>query len=234
MKKIIKIAHLYYDLMNLYGETGNIKALKTFIERQNVEVEIHFFTVGDKIDFKSFDFYYLGAGSEENENIVLEDLKKYKNDIQSSIEAGKMFLVTGNAMELFGSKIRLKQGKPIETLGIFNYISIEENKRLVSDLCYDYGELEEGKGKKILGFKNCRSNITNNDEYRPFGFSDNIKYKNFFGMMFIGPILIRNPYFTNHILKILFENKGYSFQNITDTTEFEAYHNFIENFIVKE
>ena len=27
-KKTIKIAHLYYDLMNLYGETGNIKAVK--------------------------------------------------------------------------------------------------------------------------------------------------------------------------------------------------------------
>ena len=60
MKKIIKIAHLYYDLLNLYGESGNIKALKRFIERQNVECEIHFLTLGDKIDFEKYDLYYMG------------------------------------------------------------------------------------------------------------------------------------------------------------------------------
>ena len=36
MKKTIKIAHLYYDLMNLYGESGNVKALKKFIEKVRV------------------------------------------------------------------------------------------------------------------------------------------------------------------------------------------------------
>ena len=50
MKKTIKIAHLYYDLLNLYGESGNVMALKRFIERANIETEIHFLTIGDKID----------------------------------------------------------------------------------------------------------------------------------------------------------------------------------------
>ena len=32
----IKIAHLYYDLMNLYGENANIRALVHFAERQGI------------------------------------------------------------------------------------------------------------------------------------------------------------------------------------------------------
>jgi len=79
MKKTIKIAHLYYDLMNLYGESGNVKALKKFIERQGIDVEIHFLTIDDKIDFKKYDFFYLGAGSEENEYIVLSELNNYRD-----------------------------------------------------------------------------------------------------------------------------------------------------------
>ena len=54
----INILHLYYDLLNLYGENGNIKALKKHLEEQNVKVNIEFLTLNDKIDFKRYDFVY--------------------------------------------------------------------------------------------------------------------------------------------------------------------------------
>lgn len=232
MKKIIKIAHLYYDLMNLYGENGNIKALEKFIERQGVNVEIDRLSFDDEIDFKKYDFFYMGSGCEEAERLVLTDLIKYKKDIKKAIENDKMFLITGNAMELFGTKICLKEGGAIECLGILNYNSVEASKRLVSELFYEFDELEEGRGKNIVGFKNCNSNIVNNEEEKMFKFPDNVRYKNFFGMMFVGPVLIRNPYFTNYMLSILFKNKGYDFITYEDTSEFKAYHEFVNNFIV--
>ena len=43
----IKIAHLYYDLMNLYGENGNIKALKKQLEEQNTSVKVLSLTIDD-------------------------------------------------------------------------------------------------------------------------------------------------------------------------------------------
>lgn len=231
MKKTIKIAHLYYDLMNLYGESGNIKALKRFIERQGVDVEIHFLTIEDDIDFKKYDLYYLGAGSEECEYIVLSELYRYKDEITSAIEDGKIFLVTGNAFELFGKKIRLKNGRNIECLGIFDYNAIEAPERLVSELFYEWDELAP-KGKYVVGFKNCNSNIVNNEYDRMFKFADNIHYKNFFGMMFVGPVLIRNPYFTDYILGILFKQKGLTYEPREDSLEYETYRKFLENFII--
>ena len=53
----INILHLYYDLLNLYGENGNIKALKKHLEEQNVKVNIEFLTLNDKIDFKKLRIY---------------------------------------------------------------------------------------------------------------------------------------------------------------------------------
>ena len=72
MKKTIKIAHLYYDLLNLYGESGNVMALKRFIERANIETEIHFLTIGDKIDFNSFDIIFIGQGSEKKQKLEVQ------------------------------------------------------------------------------------------------------------------------------------------------------------------
>lgn len=218
--------------MNLYGESGNVKALKRFIERQGVDCEIHFLTLDDKIDFKKYDFYYIGAGNEESEYIILSDLYKYKDDIKSAVEDGKMFLVTGNAMELFGEKIRIKNGKSIEAIGLFNYNAVEADGRLVSDLFYECEKIEDEDKKYFVGFKNCNCNIVNNEEDRLFKFSDNFRYKNFFGMMIVGPVLIRNPYFTNYILNELFTMKGYEYTPYEDTIEFEAYREFVKNFIL--
>lgn len=229
-KKSIKIVHLYYDLMNLYGESGNVKAIKKFLERQNVDVEIHFLTVGDKINFSNSDFYYIGAGSEENQRIVLDDLMKYKNDISESIENGKMFLATGNSMELFGKKIRLQSGESITCLGVLDYQAYEQEKRLVSEICYKYDGLPENGGKYILGFRNCSCNIVHNKE-RMFGFANNINRNNFYAMNFVGPFLIRNPYFTNLLVEKLLVSKGLPYTPITDTVEFKAYHEYVNRFI---
>ena len=101
----IKIAHLYYDVMNLYGENGNCRALKKFFEYQGVNTEIHFLTINDKINFNEYDCFYIGCGTENSQIIVLNDMLKRKNDIESAINSNKFFLLTGNSYELFGDYI---------------------------------------------------------------------------------------------------------------------------------
>jgi len=228
-KKVIKIAHLYYDLMNLYGESGNVKALKKFIERQGCEAEIHFLTLGDEIDFEAYDFYYMGCGTEHSEELVIRDLEKYRRDIINAIDDNKMFLITGNAMEIFGKKIRYQNGKSKKCLGIFEYEAVEQKNILISEIYYKYDKFPKEEGRFILGFKNCTCNILHNSE-RMFGFPNNFNRNNFYTMNFIGPFLVRNPYFTNMLVEKLFKQKGYEYTPITNTIEFTAYHKFVENF----
>ena len=70
--KTIKIAHLYYDLMNLYGENGNVLCLKKYLENQNIAVSVDYLTKDDKIDFNKYDIYYIGSGNDENFLITLK------------------------------------------------------------------------------------------------------------------------------------------------------------------
>lgn len=231
MKKTIKIAHLYYDMMNLYGENGNIKALKRFISKQNVEVKVDELSLGDTIDFKKYDIYYLGSGSEANLELVMEDLRRYRDDIRESIEDGKMFLVTGNSLEIFGKKIKFQDGRVLHTLDIFGFNANETKTRLVSEVMYHFKEFGDSEGNRILGFKNCNANIVNNTDERPFGFEDNIRYKSFFGMAFFGPVLIRNPHYTDYLLDILFKSKNWEYKKDTSSIEYIAYRKFVENFV---
>lgn len=231
MKKVIRVAHLYYDLLNLYGENGNIAALKRFIARQGVACEVTNLSINDKIDFQKYDFFYMGSGCEDSELLVLSDLYERIDDIKEAIEAGKMFLVTGNAMELFGQKIKMKTQRDVVCLGIFDYNAIESRNRIVGEVFYDFDELSPDKGRKIVGFKNCNSNIVNNDAERPFKTQDNIRYKNFFAMEFVGPVLMRNPYFTDYLLSSLFENKNWHYEIHDDEVEYTAYREYIKNFI---
>lgn len=88
---MIKVLHLYYDLLNLYGEQGNILALKRAFKNQNVEIEVDYLSVQDKIDFKKYDLVYLGSGSTENLLIALEDIKRHKKELKKYIESKKSY-----------------------------------------------------------------------------------------------------------------------------------------------
>ena len=119
MKKI-KIAHLYYDLMNLYGENGNVLCLKKYLENQNINVTIDYLTKEDKIDFTNYDIFYIGSGNDESFLITLDDLKKYKKELETAIK-NKFFIVTGNALNLFG-KTYYSKNKEIELLNILKTV----------------------------------------------------------------------------------------------------------------
>ena len=112
----IKIAHLYYDLMNLYGESGNVKALKMQLECQEIKTTVKFLTIDDDLKFKDYDVVYIGSGTENNQKIVLNHLLKYKKDIEDAIESGVHFICTGNSLELFGNHIEDEMVKNIKLL----------------------------------------------------------------------------------------------------------------------
>ncbi|MGM9834907.1 MAG: glutamine amidotransferase [Bacilli bacterium] len=237
MKKI-KIAHLYYDLMNLYGENGNVRVLAKTLEKQNLDVEVRFLSIEDEIDFQSYDFFYIGTGSEENQLLVLEHLKNYQNDIKDAIENGKYFIVTGNAIELFGKQIITKDNQVIDTLNIFDYESIITDFRIIGEQVYTTSLLD----KKIIGFQNRETIMKTNNNNSLFnvitgtGYEPNIKkegihYKNFFGTYLLGPILVRNPYFLDLIINNYLHTLDLDYKKDENDVIYKAYHEYINNFV---
>lgn len=226
---MIKVLHLYYDLLNLYGEQGNILALKRAFKNQNVEIEVDYLSVQDKIDFKKYDLVYLGSGSTENLLIALEDIKRHKKELKKYIESKKVLLATGNSYLLFGQKIN-----NLDALGIFDYYSASSEKMAQESLMELYQE------KDVIGFQN-REFIVNNKRNHLFkvkeGLCDNLKSEyegyheyNFYGTFVIGPLLIRNPHFTNILVKEIMEKNNLIYHEYEDKILVDAYSQYIKNF----
>lgn len=242
----IKIAHLYYDILNLYGENGNVRALKKHFEDNGIKTEISFLTINDKIDFNKYDIYYMGMGSELSERLVIKDIIKYKKEIKKAIENNKYFIVTGNSYEIFGKYITDFDDVKLETLGIFDYYTkviktteyTNQNNFRIASECSGYTKFLK---KKVIGFQN-RAGFIYDNKYPLFkmnyGAGDNpktktegIHYKNFYGTYFIGPLLIRNPYLTDYLVKKIAKEKDKNFKlKKIEDARYLAYNEYIKNF----
>lgn len=209
----IKLLHMYHDIMNLYGEYGNIKILEKHIKDQGYDVVVDEKTAGDYINLRDYDFVYIGSGTERNQDVVLEDLIRFKDELKGLIEEDNIFLCTGNSYEMFGKSIDDKEG-----LNIFDFEVSRTGDRITSDVIYASIYLKN----KIVGFINKMGVITHN--LNPFfnvefGVGENeqnnnegVKYKNFYGTYVIGPILVRNPELLEMLVKKICEKRDNEFK----------------------
>ena len=207
---------LYPELASLYGDIGNVMLLKqscndAVFKETGLEEEPWFVK-------EDVDFIYIGSMSEPKQLLVREKLSKYKDRIRELIEKGTLFLVTGNALELFGQYIQDKDGIT-EMMGIFDFYAQRSfDKRL------NYIVLARFEDMSIVGVKSQFSQIKGIDD-RHFlkmekGLGDSIgseyegiHYKNFIGTYCLGPLLVYNPLFTEYLLRLCGQNGNVAFKD---------------------
>ena len=202
---MINILHLYYDLLNLYGENGNTRCLVKSLKDSKIKVNIDLKSLNEKIDFTKYDLIYVGSGDEESLELAQNDILKYKDDIKKYIEDNKYLILTGNSMCLFGKYIETNN-KKLESLNIFDYYTeyIKEIKFKNASVDRIVGEVK-GTTKlideKIIGFQNRCDLIYNvktplfnvSEKYSNDGTNNNegFTYNNVYATHTIGPLLIK-------------------------------------------
>lgn len=222
----IKLLHLYPDIMNLYGDYGNVVILKKYIEDQGFNVILDKKSIDDEINIKDYSFIYIGSGTERSLDRVLKDIIRYKEDLKDYIDNKGIILSTGNSFEMFGKSIDEK-----EALNIFDFEVKREKDRTTSDVIY----ISEYLKREVVGFVNKSSKIyhNNNPFFKVcFGVGENenndyegVKYKNFYGTHISGPILARNPEFVQKLVNDICkaQKANFKYQKKEYTNEIEGY-----------
>ena len=207
----MRIIHLFADLCNLYGDYGNVCALKRMLENKGQNVEVEYQSIDDEIDVSGANFVFIGSATERNQKVALNYLQSYKDNIKTALDNGTVILATGNSFEIFGQSVTDCDGIKHEGLSFFPYEMVEGKERIVTDslcttlLC----------GGDIIGFVNKASLTTGADSplfdvKQGSGNSkddnkEGVHYGNFYGTHLIGPVLIRNPqlceYFADMLIK---------------------------------
>lgn len=210
--KELKILYLYPDILELYGDYGNIQVLKYRLEKRGYKAIIEKYSIGDKSpDFKNYDLVFAGGGADQEQSILAKDLIKYKDNIKEAVNNGVFFLLICGAYQLFGKYYKGVEGNIIPGLEIFNYYTeaIENRKkRCIGNIVIEANL--NGEKTKIIGFENHGGQTFDIDT--PFGdvlFGNGNKFgdskegfslKNVIATYLHGPLLSKNPELADYII----------------------------------
>lgn len=224
---MIKILHMYPDVMNLYGEYANMTILKRFLEECGAEVCLESISLYEDKDISGYDMYYMGAGTESNISLVLKEIEKYKDVLLKAKNDNRVMLFTGSAMEIFGKEI--KDGdNMIPALGLSDYTTIRMTFRMTGDVV-GHEEKEDGSPDEnyIVGFSNKCSytgkvehpwfvlemgdfnsppDAMKDAEYYGVKKWEGVHENNMFCTHITGPLLVKNPHLLKKFASLLMGN----------------------------
>ena len=114
-KRKITIGHLYPDLLNLYGDRGNIACMMQRCIWRGIEAETIEFNLGDSIDFSKLDIVLLGGGSDREQMIVCRKLQEIQADFKEYVEDGGVVIAVSMPVvgfENHGGRTCINGNKP--------------------------------------------------------------------------------------------------------------------------
>ncbi|MBD5117811.1 MAG: hypothetical protein HDT37_01640 [Clostridiales bacterium] len=212
----LTILHLYPDCMSLYGEYANVMVLRRHLEAMGVSITVESALFEDTPDFEHADFIYMGAGTERTQKAALSALLPHKDALKAAIDRGAVVLFTGNAMEMLGLSITNAMGKRWPGLGLADFATLETAQRAPEDVIAHTPLWDS----PVVGFMNKCSmtedvasplfdrlslGFGNEEEKGAEGYVSG----NVFATHLTGPVLVKNPDFTDLLIRRMFEAKGW-------------------------
>lgn len=209
----IKIGHLYPDLLNLYGDRGNIQCLVKRCEWRGIDVEVKEIFLEDEIDFSEFDIILLGGGSDREEMMAGKRLSEKKEELKKYVENDGVMLALCDSYPLLGNSYQIGDNK-IEGLGIIDMYTERKENRMTDNIVLE----SELFTMPVVGFEHHNSR-TYIGENRPFGKvlhghgndgtsgQEGVVYKNVIGTYLHGPLLPKNPQVSDYLIQKALEKK---------------------------
>ena len=149
----LKICHLYPDVLNLYGDRGNILCMRRRLEWRGIGFEITELPLGVRDDLTSYDLFFIGGGQDFEQTVLLSDLSAGRAaNIRSAAEDGKPFLCVCGGYQLLGAGYRTADGQMCEYTGIIDLTTEGSPDRMIGNFAFRLGA--ESGGSVVVGFEN--------------------------------------------------------------------------------
>lgn len=228
----LNICHLYPDLLNVYGDLGNILALKYRSEKRGIKVNIINVSMNDEFKNEDYDIVFFGGGQDYEQSIVSDDLIKNKKDnLKAYINNYGVMLCICGGYQLLGKYYTTPDGEKLEGLGILDIYTEGGDTRFIGNTVIKNEDTKE----TYVGFEN-HSGRTYIGDLKPLGkvisgYGNNgddgyegCIYKNTYCTYFHGPLLSKNPELSDRLVSLALEKKygTISLSPLDDTFELKA------------
>lgn len=212
----ISLAHLYPEMLNIYGDYGNVLTIKQRCEWRSIEIEVTNINIGDEIDPQKYDLYFIGGGQDKQQIYVSIDLQKHKETLHEAMNSDAVFLGICGGYQLFGNYYQPHSGSRLQGIGLLDAYTVAGDTRFIGNVT---AKTEFTIPKTLVGFEN-HSGLTyiqgdtkplakveigagNNNEDKTEG----ARYKNVFGTYLHGSFLPKNPHFADYLIKLALEKR---------------------------
>ena len=231
--------HRYPDLLNLYGDRGNIECLRRRLKWRGIDAEVVPYTCDDTgFDLNGVDIVFLGGGSDREQKIVCSRLLEHKDDLTRYVEDNGSLVAVCGGYQLLGKYYKLSD-ETIEGLGILDIYTEQGKGRLIGNIVLK----SECVSREIVGFEN-HGGRTYIGHHRPLGKvlsgygnaegsnAEGVVYKNVVATYLHGPLLPKNPQVCDYLIGNALKRKyGKSeLAPLDDSQELEANRYIVERF----
>jgi len=212
VRKVLRLAHLYPRLMNIYGDRGNILCLRRRCEARDIELVVEDLDLGDPLDPAAYDLIFMGGGQDREQRRIAEDLAVGKGEaLREAADGGVAMLAVCGGYQLFGRYYRPAAGEELPGAAVFDAWTVhpgEGARRCIGDVAARW------EGGTLVGFENHGGRTYLGSGARSLarverGFGNNGEdggegavYKNAYGTYLHGSLLPKNPRFTDHLLRL--------------------------------
>lgn len=252
------IGYLYPDLMNIYGDTGNIICLEKRCEWRDIEVEIKSISINDPLKEKDCDLYFFGGGQDQSQLSVAKDLKEKADVLRKEVERGVPILSICGGYQLLGEYYQPAEGTRLMGAGIFPIYTKASNERMIGNIVISSQFMVHGKTQQshdertnklttnnLVGFENHSGKTYLKADATPLGtvikgFGNNgedktegIIYKNSVGCYMHGSLLPKNPKLADWLIQKALEIKygdNINLEPIDDSLEIKAHNVLVKKF----
>jgi len=237
----LRIAHLYADEMNIYGDRGNILTLTKRAEWRGISVSVEAIGRGPAPDLSGIDLIFWGGGQDRDQELVFRDAAQNKvAAIREEIDGGAVVLAVCGGYQLLGEYYVTADGKKLPGLGLVDLHTVPGTRRNIGNIVIETSGLdlspttlvgfENHSGKTYLGaglapLGRVLRGAGNNGED---GF-EGVAAGNVFGTYLHGSLLPKNPHLADLLLSRALRRRGISrLEPLDDSVEMSAHRSVKE------
>ena len=214
----LKICHLYPDVLNLYGDGGNIRCLQQRLVWRGLGAEVTKMPLGTKSSLAGYDIVFIGGGQDFEQQVLLDDLHRGRDsEIRAAVDDGVVFLTICGGYQMMGHTYETFDGQRCDFIGALDLCTIGAKKRMIGN--YEFECTPSAGGSVVVGFENHSGRTMLGSGLEPLGKvlagygnngedgTEGAHWKNVFGTYSHGPMLPKNPQFCDMLLLTALQRK---------------------------
>ncbi len=235
------VGWLYPDLMNIYGDRGNILTLTQRMHWRGWDARVVELPKGREEGIEEVDVFFFGGGQDREQAIVYDDLLERKAlPLGSAITEGAAMLAVCGGYQMLGHYYQTADGERLPGIGLLDLYTEAGSQRHIGNVVVE----SEGLGlspSTLVGFENHSGRTFLGPGLKPLGRvrvgsgnngadgGEGLAHGTIFGTYMHGSLLPKNPHLADHVILTALRRRGVDvLEPLDDSAELEAHRRILE------